>query len=132
MVSLVSVAVKDRGHGCCCSILDLLADLLACGWCLLRHAVGLDAVGIVVKLAVCVHLVATVVTNESDEVLDGSRAAVFDGRSLVLGSEKLDGREALNLIWNIVGSGIDLCNGDLGGVRAEERSEFLVLGGKPV
>lgn len=128
VVGLVPFAVQDCGHGGGGSIHYLLANLLGCGGCLLRHTISLDTISLIIKLAVCIHLVATVVADESDEVLDSSRAAVLDRRGLVLGSEKLDSGEALDLIWDIVGSSVNLGDGDLGRVRAEEGSEFLVLG----
>lgn len=82
-------------------------------------------------LIVGVDLVLAVVTDEVGEVLDGARAGVLDWLILIAGREKLDGREALDLVWDVVGGGIDLSDGHLGGevlVVLVQAAELVVLG----
>lgn len=82
-------------------------------------------------LIVGVDLVLAVVTDEVCEVLDGARASVLDWLVLSAGREKLDGREALDLVWDVVGGGIDLGDGHLGGevlVVLVQATELVILG----
>jgi hypothetical protein len=66
--------------------------------------------------------VATVLCDELDEVLDSAGTVVCNWRVLLSGSVELDGWETLDLIRNIVESGVDLGNGNLVGVALEEFS----------
>jgi len=105
---------------------DLSGDTLGGSLSLLGHTLSLD----VVALGVSGNLVATVLSNESGEVLNSAGTAVLDGLTLAVGREELDGRETLDLVGNIVGGGIDLGDGDLVGVGLEQLTELLVLGSK--
>ena len=80
---------------------------------LLGHTVSLNTLG--VGLLRNGDLVAAVVANELSKCLDGAGAAVLDGLVLGAGLEELDGREARDVIGNIVGGGINLGDGDLVG-----------------
>ena len=94
-------------------VLEALLDRLGGGRGLVGHAFGLDGLVGLCVLAVGVHLVASAVADEVCEVLDSPRTAVLDGVRLVLCGEELDGREALNLVGDIVQGCVDLCDGDL-------------------
>ena len=72
------------------------------------------------------HLELAVFLDELGEVLDGAITLVFDRRVLGAGGEELDGGEALDLIGDVVGRGIDFGDGD-GGVGVEG-AEFFVFG----
>jgi hypothetical protein len=106
---------------------NLLLDARSGGG-LLGHAVGLDALG--GGILSSGDLVAAVVTDELGKGLDGTSAAVLD--RLVLGAslEELDGREARDVIGNVVGGGINLGDGDLVGEGSELLSQLVVLGSK--
>lgn len=79
-----------------------------------------------------VSLVLAVLSNELDEVINSSGALVGDRSVLATGGEELDGGEALDLIGNVVGSGVDLGNDNLVLEVAvgELGSELIVLGGE--
>ena len=68
------------------------------------------------------------VLDELGQVLDGAVAAVLDGRGLGARGEELDGREALDLVRDVVGCGVDF--GDRYGVAGVQGGEFFVLGGE--
>ena len=138
MLSKVTIAVNETildNGGSLASLLDncvldgtsdLSGDTLGGSLSLLGHTLSLD----IVALSVSGNLVATVLSNESSEVLNSAGTAVLDGLTLAVGREELDGRETLDLVGNIVGGGIDLGDGDLVGVGLEQLTELLVLGSK--
>ena len=105
---------------------DLTGDTLSGSLSLLGHTLGLD----IVALNSGVNLVATVLTDESSEILNSAGTAVLNGLGLAVGGVELDGREALNLIGNVVKSSIDLGDGDLVGEGLVHLTELLVLGSK--
>ena len=105
---------------------NLLLDSTRGGGGLLGHAVGLNTLG--VGLLRDSDLVATVVANELGKSLNGAGAAVLDGLVLGTGLEELDGREARDVIGNVVGGGINLGDGDLVGEGRILLSELVVLG----
>ena len=105
---------------------DLTGDTLSSSLGLLGHALGLD----IVALNSGVNLVATVLTDESSEILNSAGTAVLNGLGLAVGGVELDGREALNLIGNVVKSSIDLGDCDLVGEGLVHLTELLVLGSK--
>ena len=79
-----------------------------------------------------IDLVRTVLLDELDKVLNGPVTAVGDGGVLLASGEQLDGREALDVIWDVVGGGINLGNNDLVAERLGQRSELIVLGSETV
>ena len=95
---------------------------------LLGHTVSLDTLGGL--LLGDSDLVAAVVANKLSKGLDGTGTAVLNGLGLAVGGVELDGREALNLIGNVVKSSIDLGDGDLVGEGLVHLTELLVLGSK--
>lgn len=105
---------------------DSSGDTLSGSLGLLGHTSSLDIVG----LGVSSNLVATVLGDESSEVLNSAGTAVLDGLTLAVGREELDGGETLDLVGDVVGGGIDLCDGDLVGVGLEQLTQLLVLGSK--
>lgn len=105
---------------------DLTGDTLSGSLSLLGHTLGLD----IVALNSGVNLVATVLTDESSEILNSAGTAVLNGLGLAVGGVELDGREALNLIGNVVKSSIDLGDCDLVGEGLVHLTELLVLGSK--
>jgi hypothetical protein len=74
------------------------------------------------------NLVATIFGDELGQVLNGAGAIVGNGLVLLASGVKLDGREALDVIWHVVGGGIDLGDGDLVRVGSEQLGQLLVLG----
>lgn len=106
---------------------NLLLDTRGSGG-LLGHAVSLDALS--AGILSSGDLVAAVVANELSEGLDRSSATVLDGLVLGAGLEELDGREASNVIGNVVGGGVNLGNGDLVGESGVLLSKLVVLGGQ--
>ena len=138
MVSKVTVAVDETvldNSGSLASLFDdcvldgtsdLTGDTLSSSLGLLGHALGLD----IVALNSGVNLVATVLTDESSEILNSAGTAVLNGLGLAVGGVELDGREALNLIGNVVKSSIDLGDCDLIGEGLVHLTELLVLGSK--
>lgn len=101
------------------------------GFCILWLSSDIAAILLDLLLIVGVDLVLAVVTDEVGEVLDGARAGVLDWLVLSTGREKLNGREALDLVWDVVGGGIDLSDGHLGGevlVVLVQAAELVVLG----
>jgi hypothetical protein len=104
---------------------NLLLDA-GSGGGLLGHAVSLDALsGGILGSG---DLVAAVVADELGKGLDGAGTAVLNGLVLGAGLEELDGREAGDVIGNVVGGGIDLGDGDLVGEGSELLSQLVVLG----
>jgi len=59
--------------------------------------------------------VRPVLLDEVGQVLDGAGAGVGDRGVLLAGGEELDGREALDLVGDVVGGCVDLGDDDLGG-----------------
>jgi hypothetical protein len=100
-------------------LLSLISDLLLDGLLVsgFRSLVGID-------------LPLAVLLDEVGKVLDGTGTSVFNWRSLGASWEKLDGWEALDLIWNIVGSSVDLGDDDLVTEILVESGELIVLGGQ--
>jgi hypothetical protein len=98
------------------------------GSSLLGHAVGLDALGGGVLGGG--DLVATVVADELSKSLDGAGPTVLDGLVLGASLEELDGREASNVVGNVVGGSINLGNGDLVGESGVLLGQLIVLGGE--
>ena len=77
-------------------------------------------------------VVLAVLLDKVGEVLDGARALVSDGGVLATGGVELDGREALNLVGDVVQGSINLGDDNLvlelrSGVL---RSKVVVLGSK--
>ena len=138
MLSKVTVAVDETildNSGSLASLVDdcvldgtsdLTGDTLSGSLSLLGHTLGLD----IVALNSGVNLVATVLTDESSEILNSAGTAVLNGLGLAVGGVELDGREALNLIGNVVKSSIDLGDCDLVGEGLVHLTELLVLGSK--
>ena len=111
-------------------LLSLLLGLLSLLLSLLRSSGG-SLLG-TLSLDGDAGLVLALLLNELDEVLDGAGTLVGDGVLLVTGGEELDGREALDLIRDIVGSSVNLGNDNLVlelrvGVLG---AEVVVLGGQ--
>ena len=79
-----------------------------------------------------IDLVRAVLLDELDEVLNGPVTAVGDGGVLLASGEQLDGREALDIIRDVVGGGINLGNNDLVAERLGQGSELIVLGSKTI
>jgi hypothetical protein len=80
-----------------------------------------------------VNSVLAVVTDKVGQILNSAGTGVINGGTLATGRVELDGREAADLIGDIVGGGIDLGDGDLGGeigVGLVESTELLILGSK--
>lgn len=77
-------------------------------------------------------LVGAVLLDELQQVLDGAGAGVVNGSVLLASGEELDGGEALDLIGNVVGGGVNLGDGhELGELRrGESLAKLLVLGSK--
>jgi hypothetical protein len=105
---------------------NLAGNTLSGSLSLLGHTLRVD----IVTLDLYGNLVGTVLEDESRQILDSARTSVLDGLSLGVGAVKLDGGETLNLIGNVVGSGIDLGDGDLARVGLVQFTELLVLGSK--
>jgi hypothetical protein len=95
---------------------------------LLGHAVGLDALG--AGILSSGDLVAAVVADELGEGLDRASAGVLHGLVLGAGLEELDGREAGDVIGNVVEGGVDLGDGDLVGESGVLLGQLVVLGGE--
>lgn len=124
MVKLVAIAVNDSSKSVTRSILHSAGNLLSSAglggsWCLLRHAVSLDTLGLSLDISlllarVDIDLVGSALSDEFGQVLDGTRTTVVKRVILTTSAEELDGWEALNLIWNIVGSCVNLGNRNLG------------------
>ncbi len=110
---------------------DAFRDALGHGrsWGLHRHLVSLHALHILsTQGRADVNVVATVVTDESGQVLDGAGARVLDGLALLASLEQLDSRETLDLVWNVVQGGVNLGDNNLVGVVLVETGQLLVLG----
>lgn len=91
--------------------------LITCFSCLGRRWRGGDIatfLGLLGAGGKAVNLVLSVLLNEVDKILDGPGAIVFNGGILGTGRIQADGGESGNRIRHIIGSGIDLRNGDLG------------------
>jgi hypothetical protein len=71
--------------------------------------------------------VATVLCDEFNEIFDSAGTVVCNWGVLLSGGVEFDGWETLDLIWNIVGSGVNLGDGNLVRVALEEFSELIVL-----
>lgn len=110
-------------------LLNTLLHGLSRGLGLLGHAIGLNSVSLS-GLLDGVNLVRAVVTDEVGEVLNSSGARVVDRGVLLASLEELDGREACDLVWNVVGSSVDLGNNNLVGVVLVHGSQLVVLGGE--
>lgn len=125
------IAVKDSILGGLSSLLHLLLNLLlhtlSGGSSLLWHAVGLNSLSLTSSLDVCVNLVRAVVADEVGEILNSSRTVVVDWLGLLALLEELDGWEALDLIWDVVESGINLGNDDLVLIVLVETGKLIVL-----
>ena len=120
------------------SLLDLLHNLLldcvrsilsglSSGSSLLWHTLSLDRLGGLSIGNRNIKVVRAVVLDEVDKVLNSAGTRVVDWVTLLASLEELDGWETLDLIWNIVGSGINLGNDDLVGVVLVETGELIVL-----
>jgi hypothetical protein len=123
--------LRSSGLDALSDLLSLLSDLLGSGRGLLREILGLVfSIGRTGQSYL--DLVGAVLLNELDEVLNGAGAGVVNGGVLLASGEKLDGREALDLIGNIVGGGIDLGDSHLSSklLRAVQGSELLILRSK--
>ena len=71
--------------------------------------------------------------DKSCQVLNRPIAAVSYWVGLVTGEVELDGGEALDLVGDVVGGGVDFGDGDFGGevlVGGVEGCKFFVLGGE--
>lgn len=125
------IAVKDGVLGGRSSLLDLLLNSvlgLLCGsGSLLWHITRLNSFSLTSSLDVSVNLIRAVVTDEVGEILHGSRTVVVDWLLLVTLLEELDGWETLDLIWNVVGGGINLGNDNLVLVVLVKAGELIVL-----
>lgn len=122
-ILITSQSLLDNLSG----LLDSALDTLGGSGCLLGHTLGLNSLGLL-RRDVRIDAVRAVLLDELGEVLDGAVARVLN--RLVLGSslEKLDSRETLNFIWDVVESGINLGDGDLVGVILVHASELVILG----
>ena len=100
----------------------------------LAHALGVGKVSLVVLLGdPGVDAVLALLLDEVGQALDGAVAAVLEGRGLAARGVQLDGREALDLVGDVVGRGVDLGDRHLTrevGVGLVEFAELLVLGGE--
>lgn len=80
-----------------------------------------------------VNLVLAVLLDEGDEILNGAGASVLNGRVLGTSGVDLDGGEASDGVRHVVGSGINLGDGNLlvqlGNVSVQS-GELIVLGSK--
>lgn len=89
--------------------------------------------GLLSALGKTVNLVLAVLLDEGDEILNGAGASVLNGRVLGTSGVDLDGGEASDGVRHIVGSGINLGDGDLlvqlGNVSVQS-GELVVLGSK--
>lgn len=122
---IVDILISDRGRGGLSGRLDSLGGLLGNVLCRRRGGLSLGRLG-----GLDISLVVAVLLDEVEEVLNGTRSSVVNGRVLGLGGEELNGGEAGNVIRNVVGSGIDLGNDDLVlvlRVLEEELAEFLKI-----
>jgi hypothetical protein len=89
--------------------------------------------GLLSAVSKTINLVLAVLLNEGNKILNGTRTSVLNRGILSTSGVDLDGGEASDGIGHIVGSGVDLGDGDflveLGNVGVQS-SELLVLGGK--
>jgi hypothetical protein len=120
------ILVKDSFLDDLGSLLDLLLDARSGGG-LLGHAVGLDLGAGILSGG---DLVATVVADKFGKSLDSAGTVVLNGLILGAGLEELDGREARDVIGNVVGGSINLGNGDLVGEGRVLLGQLVVLGSK--
>lgn len=82
---------------------------------------------------VSVSLVLAVLLHEVGQVIHTPGAKILNRRILGASGEQLDGGEASDRLRDIVGSGIDLGNGDLGAKTIGiEAGELVVLRGETV
>jgi hypothetical protein len=95
------------------ALLETLSSLRGSGRSLTK-ILGIWHDGVVLG-GVGVNLVGAFLLDELGEILNGAVALVCDGVGLVAGDKELEGGEALDLIRNVVGGGVDLGDGDLGG-----------------
>lgn len=109
------------------------STLLSRGGRLHGHLVGLVTLHALstCTLVVCsINMVAAVIANERCQVLNSAGTGVVDWVVFGARSEELDSRETLDLVWNIIGSGINLGDDHFVGVSLIKRTELLVLGRK--
>lgn len=109
---------------------DLLGSLLDLLLNLLLDLLGLLGDGLFLLGwwgDVGIDLPLSVLLDEVGEVLDGTGASVFNWGGLGASWEELDGWEALDLIWDVVGGGIDLGDNDLVSEILVEVGELIVL-----
>lgn len=82
---------------------------------------------------VSVSLVLAVLLHEVGQVIHSPGAEILDRRVLGASGEQLDSGEASDRLRDIVGSGIDLGDGDLGAKTiGVEAGKLVVLRGKTV
>ena len=82
---------------------------------------------------ISVSLVLAVLLDEVGQVIHSPGAEILNRRVLGASGEQLDSGEASDRLRDIVGSGIDLGNGDLGAKTiGVEAGELVVLRGKTV
>jgi hypothetical protein len=91
-------------------------------------AVDLDIFGSLRLVGVRINAILAILLDKCGEILNSTATRVEDWSVLLSGNEELDGREALDVIWNIVGGGIDLGNDNLVAEWLEELTELVVLG----
>lgn len=139
VVDAVMVAIRNSRLHRLGRLADFALDLLARallgggGSLLAQILVALRGRLAVILAHVDVGGVLAVVLDELSEVLDGAGTGVDDGFGFAAGGEQLDGGEALDLVGDVVGRGVDFGDGDLGcesRVGAVQESELFVFWGE--
>jgi len=99
---------------------------------LVRHAIGLHSIRLrnPILLGRDIDLMAAIVANEIDEILDGAGAGVVDGLVLGAGFEELDGGEALDLVRDVVGGRIDFGDDNFVGKGLVHLGKLVVFRGQ--